>query len=555
MKSHETGRLRLPRTALGWLTALAVLGSAVFALLTLTSPAAAAATSTPIAVAVSFLGVTAALRNALDRRCSARTRQAWALLAVGAATIGLGDILWPLFPADQPGGVKVSDFVYLGYHPFVLAGLLRFPGLPFERGERLRLGLDLATVFTGAAMLFAGQILPGALALGGDALEQVLRGAPAVGDLVLVTGCAILLMRQRPRAVRRVIRVLVPGFAAYVAADLWYALGGAETYVDGAPADAVWLVGALVVPLAALRQTADASADVTEGAPTEATWAGILVPFGGIALGFALVIHAAALAPGPTASNVAVVAGAAVLCALVIARQSLAMIDRARLTGELQQQYGLLADEQERSERLLRNVLPDPIADRLKQRPGEVIADSFAEATVLFADLVGFTTLSARTPPDALVEMLDDVFSRFDELSERHGLEKIKTIGDAYMAAAGVPTPRPDHAEAAAAMALDMNDALADVNRRRGLALSLRIGLHSGPVVAGVIGSRKFIYDLWGDTVNVASRMESHGVPGRVHVSPETRARLEERFVLTERGTIDVKGRGPMTTWLLEGRR
>jgi class 3 adenylate cyclase len=214
---------------------------------------------------------------------------------------------------------------------------------------------------------------------------------------------------------------------------------------------------------------------------------------------------------------------------------------------------GELEREHARSEALLHNVLPATIADRLK-RSTDIIADAFPEATILFADLVGFTALSASLPPDRLVEMLNHVFSRFDDLVRRHGVEKIKTIGDAYMAAAGIPVPRADHAEALAALALDIRQVVVDYNRESGMALSLRIGLHSGDVVAGVIGKTRFLYDLWGDTVNTASRMESHGLAGEIQLSDATAALLDGKFQVEERGVVDVKGKGPMRAFFLRGR-
>jgi len=212
------------------------------------------------------------------------------------------------------------------------------------------------------------------------------------------------------------------------------------------------------------------------------------------------------------------------------------------------------AKAQERSERLLLNVLPHPIAQRLKRDP-TTIADAYAEVTVLFADIVDFTKFSAGIPPRRLVEILNEVFSAFDRLAERHGLEKIKTIGDAYMVVGGLPTPRADHAEAVAEMALDMREALALLEGTIGASLRLRIGIHTGPVVAGVIGRRKFIYDLWGDTVNTASRMESHGLPGTIQMTMAASERLRDRYLFEERGTVEVKGKGPMPTFLLVGRK
>lgn len=211
-----------------------------------------------------------------------------------------------------------------------------------------------------------------------------------------------------------------------------------------------------------------------------------------------------------------------------------------------------LVEEKATSERLLLNVLPAPIADRLLH--GEsLIVDRFDSVSVLFADIVGFTKLSQTTSPEVLVTMLNELFSMFDRLAEKHGLEKIKTIGDAYMVVAGIPQPIADHAVAIAHMGLDMQAGLAEYCDRTGTQLSIRIGIHTGSVVAGVIGKKKFIYDLWGDTVNTASRMESHGVPGKVHVTEATQAALAEQFEFEDRGEIEVKGKGAMRTYLLVG--
>ena len=213
-----------------------------------------------------------------------------------------------------------------------------------------------------------------------------------------------------------------------------------------------------------------------------------------------------------------------------------------------------LTEEKATSERLLLNVLPGPIAERLKH--GEsLIVDRFDAVSVLFADIVGFTTVAANTSPEALVTMLNEVFSMFDKLAEQHGLEKIKTIGDAYMVVAGVPQPVADHAIAIAHMALDMLAGIEAYAVRTATPLTIRIGIHTGSVVAGVIGTKKFIYDLWGDTVNTASRMESSGVPGRVQVTATTAALLRDQFELEDRGPIEIKGKGSMTTHLLVGRR
>ena len=223
-----------------------------------------------------------------------------------------------------------------------------------------------------------------------------------------------------------------------------------------------------------------------------------------------------------------------------------------RLEELVRQRTKELVAEKATSERLLLNVLPAPIADRLKT--GEsLIVDRFDNVTVLFADIVGFTSLSSTTSPEALVTMLNELFTSFDTLAEKHGLEKIKTIGDAYMVVAGIPQPVADHAIAMAHMAIDMIAAIDRYAARAGTTLTIRVGIHSGSVVAGVIGTKKFIYDLWGDTVNTASRMESAGQPGRIHVSEATYLALREEFVLEKRGPIEIKGKGPMTTYFLVG--
>jgi len=216
--------------------------------------------------------------------------------------------------------------------------------------------------------------------------------------------------------------------------------------------------------------------------------------------------------------------------------------------------------EKHKSEKLLLNILPKPIVEKLKQVQGPV-AEQFDQATILFADIVGFTPLSARMPATELVKLLNAVFSRFDRLTQKHRLEKIKTIGDAYMVAGGLPIPRADHIDAIAAMALEMQTAIqnfqieqeSNVYSSFNGSLALRIGINTGPVVAGVIGTQKFIYDLWGDTVNVASRMESQGEPGRIQVTAAIYERLQSKYVFEERGLISVKGRGEMKTYWLIG--
>lgn len=206
-----------------------------------------------------------------------------------------------------------------------------------------------------------------------------------------------------------------------------------------------------------------------------------------------------------------------------------------------------------RAERLLLNVLPQKIAERLK-RGHKSIADNFADVSVLFADLVNFTQLSSEMPAGELVTLLNDIFSAFDDLVERYDIEKVKTIGDAYMAVAGMPTPHPNHAEAIANLALDMRTVIQQFSSPAGKPFQLRIGIHTGSVIAGVIGTKKFSYDLWGDTVNVASRMESQGAAGRIQVTEDVYALLRDRYILTPRGAIAIKGKGSMVTYWLDER-
>ncbi len=223
------------------------------------------------------------------------------------------------------------------------------------------------------------------------------------------------------------------------------------------------------------------------------------------------------------------------------------------LEARVEQRTGELRQEKERSEELLLNVLPASVADRLKQT-NESPAESFEAVTILFADIVGFTSLAARLEPLQLVAGLNQIFSAFDKLTEKYDLEKIKTIGDAYMVVGGLPIARPDHAEAIANMALDMQAYIQEMDIVFGEELQIRIGINTGPVIAGVIGIKKFIYDLWGDAVNVASRMESQGKPGYIQVTEVTYNQLNDKYILELRGSIAVKGRGEMLTYWLLGR-
>ena len=228
-----------------------------------------------------------------------------------------------------------------------------------------------------------------------------------------------------------------------------------------------------------------------------------------------------------------------------------ASLAKKRLSDVEHRYAQVLEEEEARSERLLHHILPVHIATRLKA--GErVIADDFDDVTVLFADLVGFTGMAARMTPQAVVALLNEIFSSFDKLAHQYGLEKIKTIGDAYLVVGGLLDSTGDHLASSALMSLGMLDAIGTFGHGD---LTLRIGLHAGPVTAGVIGEHKFAYDLWGDTVNIASRLESHGAAGKVHVSDSVKARLDTAFRFEERGEIDLKGRGQVTTFFLTSER
>ena len=223
-------------------------------------------------------------------------------------------------------------------------------------------------------------------------------------------------------------------------------------------------------------------------------------------------------------------------------------VEKLRITFEQ------LTEEQKKSEHLLLNILPETVVNRLKEQP-TTIAEAFAEVTVLFADIVGFTELSTQVSPQELVALLNRIFSAFDELAEKQGLEKIKTIGDAYMVVGGLPNPRKDHAEAIIEIALDMQQAINKFNIETKSNCNIRIGINTGPVVAGVIGIKKFIYDLWGDTVNIASRMESHGIPGNIQITQTTYEKVKDKYILESRGLIEIKGKGEMQTYLVIGNR
>jgi adenylate cyclase len=244
--------------------------------------------------------------------------------------------------------------------------------------------------------------------------------------------------------------------------------------------------------------------------------------------------------------NVNFVTNVAVSAAVLFATVHYAVRQIAAAEAVAEREYA-------RSESLLANILPASVAARLKSEPESEIADAFPEASILFADMAGFTARASDTTPSELVRFLNSVYTRLDTIVERHGLEKIKTTGDSYMAVSGVPVARPDHASALAALALEIRDALVGLVDPRGRSVPIRVGIASGPVVAGIVGMHKYAYDVWGDTVNMASRMESTGEPGKIQVAPATYELLKDQFEFVAREPIEVRGKGYMRTWFLIG--
>ena len=488
------------------------------------------------------------VRVARDTRLPVSIRRVWGAFAVAGCFGVLSDVLWSL-PEAAPRLAEVTsllDYVFCG------AGFLLYPGARRTFEDRARGLMDMVIVVVATGLATWDSVLRPVLAAHHPTtLDLVSATSSPVFDLLMLAAAAGLLSRKPERATAGSLLLLAAGTMVYAVTDfVWASQDLRGVYREGGWLDLAWLTARLLVVLAAWKQQEDANAPPGLADAYMAriiTSLSVAVPVVATALGFFFILNIV-VGQGPIeASAWGTGIGAIGLCVLVLVRQTQSAIVQERLLQRL-------AAEELKRERLLLNILPEAIARRLTDEARrEPIADTFEGATVLFADLVGFTELSAKTSPERLVQILDALFSEFDTLADRHGLEKIKTIGDAYMAAAGVPAPRPDHVEAAARMALDMRDSMAALAQAQGLALQVRIGIHTGPVVAGVIGSRKFIYDLWGDTVNTASRMESHGLPGAVHVTGAVAEALRGRFQLESRGERDIKGKGRMETHILVG--
>ena len=391
------------------------------------------------------------------------------------------------------------------------ADLAASPGARDE--DRLASGLFLLVAGSGVA---AGALWAIAYALLGRPLSAAIPGGFAV---VAASECWRLVQTRRLGRLREFMLVLLLLLPALLQASL----GG---YVKGS-AVIVW---SFFAPLSAL---------VFFGPRAGWAWLG----------GFVGVIGISALFDATLARSVPPLRGVAQTALFAFNFTGVAAIVTLVLA------YFRIQRDQamERSERLLLNVLPPEIAERLK-RQEYPIADRFEEVSVLFADMVGFTERSAAESPEVTVGVLNEFLTAFDNLAERHGLRPIRTTGDSYLVVGGLPVPRADHAEAVADMALDMLAEVNALNQRHRWAVSFRIGVNTGPAMAAVVGHYRFTYDVWSDAVNTASRMESSGVPGRIHVTEETYRRLRAGYTFEARGQIEVKGKGPMTTYFLLGR-
>ncbi len=512
---------------------------------------------------VSLFATIVAWRIARNTSFDRGLRIAWFILGLAVAAQTIGDTAWfylEVILGQQPFP-SIADAFYLAFYPLCLAGLLTLPSAPLKPSERVRVLLDLAIIMVTAWMgIWFFIISPTAAQYENGQLDQILAAAYPVGDLVLLGGFFTLLFRTTEGSVRSMLVIYLTGLILNVTGDLFYAYTSLNgTYVSGGWMDISWILAYWFFALAAIRQEYRQETPLEEISARVFARSSLVLPLAAIAFGYGMVIFVANSGLSTNTAVQGLFIGAGLLTLLVVSRQIVALMDNQRLNNELNnrlvqldQAYSMLNQERDRAERLLLNVLPEDVATRLKHGQ-ETIADSYSEVTVLFADIVDFTSLSARIPPEQLVSMLNRVFSVFDQLAEKYRLEKIKTIGDAYMLVSGLNGLQPNRPEAVAQMALDMQAALHTLSQITGINLKLRIGIDTGPVVAGVIGTKKFIYDLWGDTVNTASRMESQGVPGRIQITQRMYERLQDKYQFEKRGEIQVKGKGEMTVYLLEG--
>lgn len=511
---------------------------------------------------VSFFAMIVAWRIAFTRQFDGRLRRAWFVLGLAVLAQTLGDSLWfylEVIQQQQPFP-SVADIFYLSFYPLALIGLLTLPSSPLKPAERERVFLDLAILLITAWMaIWFFIISPTTAQYENGRLDQILAAAYPVGDLVLLGGIFTLLFRGAEGTVRSMLLLYFTGLALNVAGDLAYAFASLQgNYVSGGWMDVSWIMAYGFFGLAALRQYHITASKPESFSARVFARSSFALPLLAITVGYGLLISVTRTGFAGNSAVQALFVGAGLLTLFVVGRQAVALRENQHLNGELSQRlnqldqaYVMLNTERDRAERLLLNVLPEEVANRLKS--GEAtIADSFSEVTVMFADIVDFTSLSARISPEQLVRMLNDIFSAFDRLAEKYSLEKVKTIGDAYMIVSGLNGPQPNRVDAVLNMALEMQNELRRMSQSTGLDLKVRIGIDTGPVVAGVIGTKKFIYDLWGDTVNTASRMESQGLAGRIQVTQRLFEKVTGLFPFEKRGTVQVKGKGEMTTYLMQ---
>ena len=512
---------------------------------------------------VSLFATIAAWGIARNTSFEAGLRRAWFILGLAVAAQTLGDMAWfylEVILGQQPFP-SIADAFYIAFYPLALFGLLSLPSAPLQPSERMRVLLDLAIIMITAWMaIWFFIISPTTAQYENGQLDQILAAAYPVGDLVLLGGIFTLLFRGAQGAVRSMLMLYLTGLLLNVAGDLSYAYASLNgTYESGGWMDISWILAYWFFALAAVRQEYMKESRTTSLSARVFARSSLILPLLAIGLGYGMLIVVARSGFSANSAVHGLFAGAGLLTFFVVGRKMMALRDNQRLNGELNQRllqldqaYSMLNTERDRAESLLLNVLPAEVANRLKLGQA-TIADSFAEVTVLFADIVDFTSLSARISAEQLVQMLNQVFSAFDRLAEKYGLEKIKTIGDAYMIVSGLNGPYPNRAEAVADMALEMQSELRKLSEITGIDLKVRIGIDTGPVVAGVIGTKKFIYDLWGDTVNTASRMESQGLAGQIQVTQRYYERLVGKYQFEKRGVIQVKGKGEMIAYLLNG--
>ncbi|MFT3893387.1 MAG: adenylate/guanylate cyclase domain-containing protein [Anaerolineales bacterium] len=510
---------------------------------------------------VSIFAIIVAWRIAFNKDLSVALRRAWFVLGLAVAAQTIGDTTWFYLEVilDQQPFPSIADGFFFAFYPLVLVGLLLLPSSPMKSTERMRFLLDLAIIMITAWMaVWFFIISPTAALYENGRLDQILAASYPVGDLVILGGIFTLLFRSNESAVRSMLLLYLTGLLLNVAGDLAYAYTSLQgTYVSGGWMDVSWIIAYFFFALAAIRQGYKKESRLADLSAQVIAQSTLALPLAAIALGYGMLIVVARSGFAGNTAMQGVFVGAGLLTLFVVGRQALTIWENQRLNKalnqhivELDKAYSMLNTEHDRAERLLLNVLPEEVATRLKSGQA-TIADSYTEVTVLFADIVGFTSLSARISPEQLVTMLNSVFSTFDQLAEKYKLEKIKTIGDAYMVVSGLNGPHPNRPEAAASMALDMMAGLDQLSKALNLDLQVRIGMDTGPVVAGVIGTKKFIYDLWGDTVNTASRMESQGVPGRIQVTERFYQCLQDKFRFEKRGILQIKGKGDMTVYLL----